>query len=1124
MAHANQPAPSHKPVAEVWPSRLALEQRRAELGRAGPGGLLLGRRLFTFEGRHGLLRALCAGEIPAPGRRPLPELAGPLLLHRLLRDPAHPEPLFSGVALGRRLPHRLWRLLVQVRAAGLNARDLAEMVAREGRGAWPRLAALARLLGRYEAALADLGLADEADLLAELLERLADGRPPGLLASWSALEVRATLWLRPLDLRLLGGLARALPVTVRFALFEPPQDPRGVYRLLRVTAEYLESGAAGAVEVSWEDAAAQAGPLSALAEQGLGAGGALPPEAGARLELTRAPGRYAEVEGLVRRAWELVERGVPHHEIALVFPDLALCGPMAADAAARLGLGLSLRRGEPLPASPLVQAFLALLELPLGGLERQALARVWQSPYLGPALARVLRPRLGAAEAGRLAREIAPRAGRLLARAGYVDARETPVKAWLERAAGRDPRQAQALNSLGLACACLYDWLRPLSATQGLADYARRALAMVRELGLSQGLSLGLSLAGPQDPAQPGQGCPAPEAVFCRDLAAGRALAEALGELAEAAAQVGAVEPANPGRLLAQLREALGGRDIPVAGGGQGGVRVLRLEDAQGLGLRHVLAGGLNQGEFPQRPAQHLLSGPERLALGRRARLPVWRTEDEEYGGQVLRLLLLLGQAGQDAVLSCSAADTQGREQAPAFVLSDLAERLGRTLPAPAGGVYGDLPPLAQARDPLSLWGGLAAGLGRPGAAPAAPATPDPERELAQAALFVAVQRPGQARRWQETLARARVEEQRLALDLLEGPARLEASDPFGGRLLHPRALTLLGRALAEPERRRISASWLEAYAACPQAWFFGRLLGLAAPTPPGWDLERNQEGEWVHGALALFFAPAEFDPGWTREQRQARLADCLARAQAELSARGQSGHDQVAAARLGVIAAGLEMVVEREFAELTGEAAGLRPLAVEEELGPEAAGPEQGLALAVDDGPPLLLRGRLDRRDGNEAGTLVRVSDYKHTRNEARLRASTRPADLGVTAFQLPLYLAGALLRAGAPGAEAVGRVVPTALVGSRVGKVVYAPGDGFLSLDPGVRAARAAAGEPNLGNAIAGLWQRLVAGDLVPRPEREACALCAYAGLCRAQLANGAGEAAGNGQSGGGGEGGDA
>ena len=36
--------------------------------------------------------------------------------------------------------------------------------------------------------------------------------------------------------------------------------------------------------------------------------------------------------------------------------------------------------------------------------------------------------------------------------------------------------------------------------------------------------------------------------------------------------------------------------------------------------------------------------------------------------------------------------------------------------------------------------------------------------------------------------------------------------------------------------------------------WFLARGLGLKEPSEPGWDLERSEEGTWVHETLAGFF------------------------------------------------------------------------------------------------------------------------------------------------------------------------------------------------------------------------------------------------------------------------------
>lgn len=1079
---------------EIWPSRLALEERRRQLA-AQAGGLILEGRLFTFQGRHGILDRLFSQMPPRPGRRPLPELAGPLLLHQLLRQPGQPLDLFKGLAAGRRLPHRLWRLLVQVKSAGLDAIQVRRLAASRSSG---RLAALAGLLESYQAHLERLGLADEADRLAGLERWLAGDDTPELLAGLAGLEVRQALWLRPLDLRLLAALARRLPVRVCFALAEPAQDPRGVFSLLAATASSLEAGRAGDLEVSWQ--AEAPGPLADLAASALNSildgqatadGPPSPP-----LEFLRPAGRYAEVEALARRALALMESGVPAHQIALVFPDLSLYGPMTADVAGRLGLPVFFRRGRPLAAAPLAQDLLALLALPLGGYARAELARVWESPYLARPLAAWL---LGPGQ------EPPRGAARLLGRAGYVDGRETPAAACLRRAAQRSQGEAPArLELLARACQGLQAQLRGLGleSTQSLAAYA---LALGRLLGhLELGPQALTGAAGRFTYA-------GREALAVRDLAAWQGLKQAQQALEQAARQLDDEQPLTPGRCLALWREVLAAQEVAEGQGQAGGVPVLRLEDAQGLKPHTLLMGGLGQGEFPQRPAQHLLARQERLDLGRLAGLPVWRTEDEEYGGQVLRLVLLLSSARQGAVLASPAADANGRPLAPAFVLTDLARRLGQELPAPTGGLYGQLPPLDQALEPLALWGGLAGALLGPSAA--AGQGPGQGPQLARAVLELLEDEPSQARRWQEIKTRAGVEQARAGLDLLSGPERLAASDAFGGRLRTGPALGLLGALLADPQRRRLSPSSLETYAACPWSWLAGRLLRLAPDDQPGWDLQGRQEGDWVHRALALFFAPAEFDPGWDQDARLARLERCLDQARAELAEQGRPGHDLAWQARRRMLLAGLGRVLENEWQDL-GE---MRPLAVEAPLGPPG---QEGLTLEVNGGPPLLLLGRLDRLDRGPGR--LRLTDYKHTRNEAVIRQGLYPPEPPKNAptgdpplsgaLQIPIYLAAAAENFLRDGEVLQGRLVNTRRFWQKPGYTRHLqPGDALFSRDLATRQGLDQAHEPNLYNHVRALWQALAGGDLAPRPSLDNCRYCPYGLACRARPVVGSEDEAG-------------
>ncbi|MBU1274369.1 MAG: PD-(D/E)XK nuclease family protein [Proteobacteria bacterium] len=1049
-------------LARVWPNGQALEQALSQSAMLAPGGLLLGGGgHYTFQGKNALLPLLWS-QLPPQSRRsqPLAELAGPVLVQKLLESLGQEQAVLGGISRGRRFPHRLWRLLVGLKAARLGPEEVTGL---PGHGA-SRRKALAGLLAAYTAELTQRSLADEADQLAAVEAHLLGGGAFPLLQTWDALEVREALWLRPAELRLLFALSRLVPVRMSFALTPPVGAGQEVFHLLESTARALEAHG-GNLEVEWADLEQEGGPLASLA---LGAweGEEASPASGQSLELLRAPGRYAEVEALVARARHLVDSGVPPHELLMVFPELGLYGQMAVDVAARLGLPLSFRRSEPLAGTPLAQAFLELLSLPQMGYSRVELSRVWDSPYLGQALARHLQVPL-------------PHdAARLLAQAFYVDARETPVREWLNNAAKRvEGSKALAWQELAQDCGALTAWLAPLDQAQSLAEYCARVQRLLQGLEPSSELMTGL-----------GSGR-WPALALARDLGAWEGLRRAVSGLEQAAGQVGANHANSPGRNLALLKQALEQQDAGPGVGARGGVRVLRLEDAQGLRPAYVLAGGLNMEEFPARPSDlRLLDNQERLALGRKAGLSVWRTEEEEYGGQVLRLLLLLGSAQKGAVLSCCAADLDGSPRSPSLLLEQIARRLGREdeLKAPAGSVFGETPAVAKCRDRRSLWSALVRDLLRPRLAAA------PQDGLAQAALHALARDPAVADSWRSLAARARVEEHRLRLEAMPPEDRQARGGAYDGLLQEGAAREFLAELLAEPSCRKFSPTTLETYVACPMRWFLARMLGLSEPREPGWDLERSEEGSWVHETLARFFAPSEFDPTWDQAAQTERLGRCLNQAREDLAGQGRAGHGQVQESRHQVLARTLGQVVAREMADM----AALRPSRVEAEFGKD----DPGLRVDMEQGDPLFLHGRLDRLD--QAPGMLRVVDYKHVSQPGKVTGPLKKEDLGVSAFQMPVYLAAARELWGKADDAMSARVAPTRKIEQKPLQGEFQPGDPFLAVDTATRRELAAVGQPNLFNGIADLWSRLQDGNFMPLPQKKACEYCPMSGVCRARV----------------------
>jgi RecB family exonuclease len=886
------------------------------------------------------------------------------------------------------------------------------------------------------------------------------------------------LWLRTLDVRLLRALSNHIKeVKVEFAITPGWSGLSSLLRLVDATEKALLASPKPDLKIDWQDLRSSGGPLKDLMASHLDPSVSYDGQAADRVELVTAAGRYGLAEEMVIRAHDAVKEGAPPHEVALVFPDLDVYGPMVADAARRLGLPLNFSGGMPLGRAPLVHAILGLLELPLVHYERRALANVWASPYLREQLERAC---LGAGEA--LPKDV----GHLLKHSGYLDSRDVPLDDWLERTATReegreDPnlRLVGDYRTLAKACKVLKEKLLINLQYINIKNYCETIIGLVEELGLgvSQSKTLG-GLTG---------SCTPFEAIKARDLSALNGFLGAVRDIAAAADQAGADENLTPGRLLALLREVLNQRQISQGSGTALGVSVHRLADTMGVRPRVVLLGGLNQGEFPIRPqGQNLLSSDQRIRLGRKARRPVWRADEEEYEGQLLQLAWLLANCSERAVLGAAGSNLSGRQQAPSFVLQDLARLLRRELPQPSGGVFGELPQMDDVLETTSLWGRLTASLLRPNQL---------DKDLAQATLWHLSQKPEQKQCWQELAARSYTEEKRNDLNMISLELRAGQADAFNGCLSAEQAHSLLKEVLSDPKFRELSPSALETYAACPLAWYFSYLLKLRVLSEPGWALEARSEGDWVHRALAEFFKPEEFDPNWDSAAQAERLERCLDQAKLELSA-GLASPPAVWEARYEVLRNALKQVVAREMAAMDG----VLPWKVEEEIG-------EGFLIPVDEGPPLSLKGRLDRLDHGPQQAVI--TDYKHTSNEAGLRDGVDKEQAGVSQFQLPVYLAAAMEMTGGDDKELTGRLVPTLLASRRAYEMTFVAGDSFFAKDPIIRGQMAEQGKPNLFNAIAELWRRLASGNFVALPDQKTCEYCDFRLACRALAPNADAEA---------------
>ncbi|WP_420450521.1 PD-(D/E)XK nuclease family protein [Ilumatobacter sp.] len=235
---------------------------------------------------------------------------------------------------------------------------------------------------------------------------------------------------------------------------------------------------------------------------------------------------------------------------------------------------------------------------------------------------------------------------------------------------------------------------------------------------------------------------------------------------------------------------------------------------------------------------------------------------------------------------------------------------------------------------------------------------------------------------------------------------------------------------LAEPGddgATAVSPTRVQAWAACPHAYFVRHLLGVT----PLDDRERrlgiepHERGNLIHDALDAFHRDViagtlaqPTDDGWVDEHREALLTH-FATACASAERRGTTGRPATWARDRAEIRSELLTWLDRD-GELC-RATGVTVLASERGFPRDrTTGDETAIDLALPDGRRLLVQGTIDRLDRRRDGTLV-VTDHKTGKDDAYKALTSDDPTLAGTVFQLPTYAAAALRWTGAHDATAV-------------------------------------------------------------------------------------------------------
>jgi RecB family exonuclease len=355
--------------------------------------------------------------------------------------------------------------------------------------------------------------------------------------------------------------------------------------------------------------------------------------------------------------------------------------------------------------------------------------------------------------------------------------------------------------------------------------------------------------------------------------------------------------------------------------------------------------------------------------------------------------------AERELVLSCPASDERGNPTVLSPFVDEVAACLEEGLPRSELPPTAIVPSVEDCCEPAELLARSAQDRWARG-----PGAPDRLGPALRDAL------PEGAGRIAAIDRRAAIEERRSRYFLsprTDGEETARAADAWVGRLGGDRAL--LGARLAA---MKWSPTRLERLGTCGFRFFATYLLGLGEQRDPVLEVGPDERGTLFHRVLEEFFRthprlPA--DPAAARALARTFLESARTTGAAAIAAKDPS----FLAPAWSALAASLDELIALELeAEARRRAEGT---VVERDL-------ELTHELVLEDrtgGAPLTLAGTPDRVERERRGaaiTTLRVLDYKVTRDFRRFRALLDPERaLGRTAFQIPVYLLGALRAAGA-------------------------------------------------------------------------------------------------------------
>jgi len=857
----------------------------------------------------------------------------------------------------------------------------------------PRNRVLVRLYDEYQKALQQGEVYDDAGQFWHAAAAVAEGKfgPFGRLA---VLAVDGFQDFAPAQLDMLEALSGRAEQTLITLTWEPGRP--NLFGVTGRTRERLRERFGSRLrEIVVDEPSGLPADLERVRRGLFGLPDASPPAAAGAIRIIRAAGRTREVEEVARRIADLVRcPDARPGGIAVIVRSIEPYAALVRQVFARHGLEFRVEAGRALADCPIVRAAMALVRLQTEGYSFRALARLVKSNYFDPRAFGADAPT--ARDTVRLAREANLWEGReryaerfqylldLERRRLLQKFQVSSFKFQVENGKANGPftwnLEPGTWNSYAgrlKAIEAAAGFVERLFERLAMPEKASRRAMAARLRDIAQ--AAGLRAAAVADPSAERR---------ARDIKALLGFEEVLDEVAlldeDDAGQVTLQE------FLREVQQGLALASVPAEEPADAPVVVLDARRARALSFDHVFLLGLAEKEFPRRGRRHpFFDDAERRDLRRhKVDLPDAGHDAEQ---EMLLAYLAMTRARQTLTVAYASLDAQGRPALPSHYLEQLAGLFAAEKGSPpfetteigTRDLQVDADRLRAPRDLLAktmfeLWG--------PG-----------RTEHGDVHLAVL----------DEMLSRGPAAETALAGLAVEWEREHgDAFGPFDGHLAAPEILDDLCRRF--PGQATMSARRLEAFGACPFAYFAGDILELAALEEPSPDLGPLDVGLIYHDLLERFFRALAASPAAGRlseETRSAALAlfeqtaaDCFR----QLEAGGHIGSPALWNVQKRNLLADVRRLLDWHVENLGAWRAAAVEVAFGAPPGAPVSPPGRRDPITVA-GPhgPVRIRGRIDRidlpADGAEG---FQVIDYKTS-------SAPTAADMAEgTSFQLPIYL----------------------------------------------------------------------------------------------------------------------